>query len=209
MGTKVLAPKPPFAAVGDMMVLPKQLVARQRPVLALAAGIERIVLGLKQQEIVEPPDAVEPQVLVAHFGGETKEAAVELAYRLRAAGIGARLTFARNKRSMKSQMREGNRHNVRYMLDYRESELEAGADDGTADGGWRPNQSFQQGTLSTGWPSSRSMDFIGILHQTRIPGAEPLSIEIAHWLEERGIRTWTGSTGMTTRLMVMRQISIS
>jgi NAD+ kinase len=37
------------------------------------------------------------------------------------------------------------------------------------------------------------MDFIGILHQTRIPGSEPLSVEIAQWLEGQGIRTWTGS----------------
>ncbi len=37
------------------------------------------------------------------------------------------------------------------------------------------------------------MDFIGILHQPRIPGSEPLSIEIAQWLETRGVRTWSGS----------------
>ena len=37
------------------------------------------------------------------------------------------------------------------------------------------------------------MDFIGILHQTRIPGSEPLAVEISQWLEERGIRSWTGS----------------
>jgi len=38
------------------------------------------------------------------------------------------------------------------------------------------------------------MDFVGILHQTRIPGSEPLSVEIAHWLEDRGVRSWSGST---------------
>ena len=37
------------------------------------------------------------------------------------------------------------------------------------------------------------MDFIGILHQTRISGSEPLAVEISHWLEARGIRSWTGS----------------
>jgi NAD+ kinase len=37
------------------------------------------------------------------------------------------------------------------------------------------------------------MDFIGILHQTRISGSESLAVEISHWLEERGIPTWTGS----------------
>jgi NAD+ kinase len=38
------------------------------------------------------------------------------------------------------------------------------------------------------------MDFVGILHQARIPGSEPLSIEIAHWLDDRDIRSWSGST---------------
>lgn len=37
------------------------------------------------------------------------------------------------------------------------------------------------------------MNAVGILHQPKIAGSEPLSREIAHWLEERGIRTWCGS----------------
>jgi histidyl-tRNA synthetase len=95
------------------------------PGVGFGSGIERIVLALKQQEIT-PPEAVDQPILVAHFGGETKKAAVELLYRLRSAGIGARITFARTRRSMKSQMREGNRHNVKYMLIIGQSELEAG-----------------------------------------------------------------------------------
>jgi histidyl-tRNA synthetase len=95
------------------------------PAVGFGSGIERIVLALKQKEIT-PPEVVEPQILVAHFGGETKRIAVELVYRLRSAGIGARLAFSRTRRSMKSQMREGNRHNVKYILIVGESELEEG-----------------------------------------------------------------------------------
>ena len=95
------------------------------PGVGFGSGIERIVLGLKQQEI-SSPQAVDPQVLVAHFGGETKEAAVEIVYRLRAEGIGARLAFSRTRRSMKSQMREGNRYQVKYMIIIGDSELESG-----------------------------------------------------------------------------------
>jgi histidyl-tRNA synthetase len=95
------------------------------PGVGFGSGIERIVLGLKQQEIF-PPQPVEPPILVAHFGGSTKEAAVEIVYSLRDAGIGARLAFTRTRRSMKSQMREGNRHNVKYMLIVGESELQVG-----------------------------------------------------------------------------------
>ncbi|MDX1417303.1 MAG: His/Gly/Thr/Pro-type tRNA ligase C-terminal domain-containing protein, partial [Candidatus Promineifilaceae bacterium] len=68
----------------------------------------------------------EPDILVAHFGGATKEEATRLVYKIRDAGIGARLAFARERRSMKSQMREGNRHQVKLMLIMGESELESG-----------------------------------------------------------------------------------
>lgn len=95
------------------------------PSVGFGSGIERIVLALKQQG-VEPPDADRPEILIAHFGGETKPAATKLVYKIRDSGIGARLAFARERRSMKSQMREGNRHNVKYMLIMGESELEAG-----------------------------------------------------------------------------------
>jgi len=95
------------------------------PSVGFGSGIERIVLGLKQQEI-SPPQADEPEILVAHFGGETKTAATQLVYRIRNSGMGARFAFARERRSMKSQMREGNRNGARYMLIIGESELEAG-----------------------------------------------------------------------------------
>ncbi len=92
------------------------------PGVGFGSGIERIVLGLKEQEIAAPPSAA-PAVLVAHFGGETKNAAVQLTYQLRDAGIGTRLAFARTRRSLKSQMREANKHDVRFVLILGESEV--------------------------------------------------------------------------------------
>lgn len=92
------------------------------PGVGFGSGIERIVLGLKQQDI-EPPPADPPPVLVAHFGGETKAAAVRLVFQLRGAGIGARLAFARGRRSLKSQMREANRSSAQFVLIVGESEL--------------------------------------------------------------------------------------
>ncbi len=93
------------------------------PGVGFGSGIERIVLGM-QEAGLEPPAPEQPTVLVAHFGGATKQAAVQLAFQLRAAGIGARLAFARERRSMKSQMREANKHNVQTVLILGESELE-------------------------------------------------------------------------------------
>jgi histidyl-tRNA synthetase len=96
------------------------------PGVGCGIGIERVVLGLKLEEI-EPPAATAPAVMVVHFGGETKTAAVQLAYRLRQNGLRTRLAFARERRSMKSQMREADRHRARYVVIVGESELAAGS----------------------------------------------------------------------------------
>lgn len=95
------------------------------PSVGFGSGIERIILGLKEAGI-EPPLSVEPPILIAHFGGATKVAATQLAFRLRHAGIGTRVAFARERRSMKSQMREANKRDVRYVLVLGDSEVENG-----------------------------------------------------------------------------------
>lgn len=95
------------------------------PSVGFGSGIERIILGMKEQG-VEPPSAAPLPVLVAHFGGATKSAAVKLTFELRGAGIGARLAFARRGRSMKSQMREAGRHDARYVLIIGDDELAQG-----------------------------------------------------------------------------------
>ncbi len=95
------------------------------PGVGFGSGIERIILGLQEQGI-EAPATPQPTVLVAHFGGVTKKTAVTLTYQLRAAGIGVRLAFARDKRSLKSQMREANRWGVRTVLILGEDEVAAG-----------------------------------------------------------------------------------
>lgn len=95
------------------------------PGVGFGSGIERIVLGLKEQGIT-PPAPAAPSVLIAHFGGETKKTAVSLAFQLRQAGIGTRLAFAREKRSLKSQMREANKHAVKTVVILGEDELAQG-----------------------------------------------------------------------------------
>jgi histidyl-tRNA synthetase len=64
--------------------------------------------------------------MITHFGGETKQAANQLAYRLRAAGVGVYVAFARAKRSMKSQMREANKRDVAFTLIMGQDEMENG-----------------------------------------------------------------------------------
>lgn len=95
------------------------------PGVGFGSGIERIVLGMREQG-VGPEEAKPLPVLVAHFGGATKTAAVQLAFRLRGEGIGARVAFARRGRSMKSQMREADKHGARYVLILGEDEIAQG-----------------------------------------------------------------------------------
>jgi histidyl-tRNA synthetase len=96
------------------------------PGVGFGSGIERIVLAMKEQNLPAPL-LPPPPVMVAHFGGETKLAAVQLAFRLRQAGIGTRLAFARTRRSLKSQMREADRQGVQFVLILGETELADGA----------------------------------------------------------------------------------
>jgi histidyl-tRNA synthetase len=95
------------------------------PGVGVGIGIDRIVIGLKRQGITVPDQHV-PNVLVAHFGGETKEAALELAFLLRERGFGTRIAFAMGRRSMKSQMREANRLGVDFVFIIGSDELETG-----------------------------------------------------------------------------------
>ncbi len=92
------------------------------PGVGFGSGIERVILGMKEYGIELPPATSVP-VMIAHFGGETKVAANQLVFALRDAGIGARVAFARGKRSLKSQMREANKHDARFVLILGESEV--------------------------------------------------------------------------------------
>ena len=95
------------------------------PGVGFGSGVERVMLGMKEQG-VEPPAPSPVPVLVAYMGGAAKPAAVRLVYRLREAGIGARLAFSRRGRSMKSQMREADRLAARFALIVGENELAQG-----------------------------------------------------------------------------------
>ncbi|MEM9776510.1 MAG: histidine--tRNA ligase, partial [Chloroflexota bacterium] len=95
------------------------------PGVGFGMGLERGVAGLKAEGI-KPPSQPEPHIFVAHFGGDTKIAAVDITYALRAAGIGTRLAFARDKRSMKSQMREANKYKITHTIIVGDGELASG-----------------------------------------------------------------------------------
>ncbi len=95
------------------------------PAVGFGSGIERLVMVMQNQGLAAPPAEL-PQVMVAHFGSASKVAAVQTVERLRSAGIGAYLSFARSRRSLKSQLREANKYLVRFALIIGEEELADG-----------------------------------------------------------------------------------
>jgi histidyl-tRNA synthetase len=93
------------------------------PGVGFASGLERIVLTMKHQGI-EVPTLPSPQVLIAHMNQQTKLMGLKLAGDLRAAGIGALISFG--DRSLKAQLRQADRQGVAYTLIIGEREAEAG-----------------------------------------------------------------------------------
>lgn len=92
------------------------------PGVGFGSGVERVILAMQAQGIaVAPPSP--PTVMVVHFGGSTKLAALSLAEELRAGGISTFFAFARERRSMKSQMREADKREVSYTLIVGEDEV--------------------------------------------------------------------------------------
>ena len=93
--------------------LVEELGGTPTPGVGFASGLERIVLLMKAQNI-EPESLISTPFLLAYQGAEAKDAAVRLVNELRAAGMGAILTFG--DRSMKAQLRQANRSGVSYVL---------------------------------------------------------------------------------------------
>jgi histidyl-tRNA synthetase len=95
------------------------------PGIGFGSGIERLILTLKAQGVVPPPVA-RPEVQVSYVGQgyagrQAKQAAVILTRDLRRLGIGALLPFG--DRSLKSQLKAGDRAGVRFVIILGEGEL--------------------------------------------------------------------------------------
>ena len=103
--------------------LAELLGGRATPAVGFAAGMDRIVLALREEEI-EPPALPNPQVLVAYQGDAAKREAVKLATQLRQAEVRTVMTF--DNRSLKAQLKQADREGVQYALIIGEEELADG-----------------------------------------------------------------------------------
>jgi len=98
----------------------EELGGKPTPALGFAAGIERIILNLKQQGVPIPP-LPQPQVFIAYIGDQARDGAVKLASTLRRAGIG--VSEAISGKSLKAQLRQANSIGARYTVIIGEQEV--------------------------------------------------------------------------------------
>ncbi|HEU5227256.1 MAG TPA: His/Gly/Thr/Pro-type tRNA ligase C-terminal domain-containing protein, partial [Ktedonobacteraceae bacterium] len=92
------------------------------PGIGFGAGIERIILEMKRQDIVPAP-MPSARAFVVYFGKtpEYKDAAVQVTAELRHAGIKTEMSYG--NRSGKAQMKQANASGAHYALIIGESEL--------------------------------------------------------------------------------------
>jgi histidyl-tRNA synthetase len=91
----------------------EELGGRPTPAIGFAAGIERIILNLKQQD-VPIPTLPRPQVFIAYIGDDARDEALKLAARLRKNGIG--VIEAVGDKSLKAQLRQANNLGASYTV---------------------------------------------------------------------------------------------
>jgi histidyl-tRNA synthetase len=102
--------------------LAELLGGQPTPAIGFGAGIERIILELKAQKIVPPPEPT-LQAFVVYFGKTPafKDAAVQFTAQLRQAGIRAEMSYG--DRSRKAQMKQANASGAAYAVIIGEEEL--------------------------------------------------------------------------------------
>ncbi len=101
----------------------EEVGGKPTPAVGFAAGIERIILNLKKQDVPIPPPP-QPQVFIAYVGDEAKDEAIKLASTLRRAGLG--VTEATGNKSLKAQLRQANTVGVHHTVIIGDQEVKSG-----------------------------------------------------------------------------------
>ena len=101
----------------------EQLGGRHTPGIGFGSGIERLTLNIKRSG-VEVPDEPSPTYLVANVGEAARLPALELASRIRRAGVGAMLSSG--SRALRGQMRQANALGIPYVIILGDDEIGRG-----------------------------------------------------------------------------------
>ena len=98
----------------------EQLGGRPTPGIGFAAGMERMIINLKRQEVGVPDDPG-LRFLVASTGETARDMALQIAHRIRHAGVSAILSGG--SRSLRGQLRQANALGIPYVVIVGEEEL--------------------------------------------------------------------------------------
>ena len=120
--TEDLGAQAAVGAGGRYAGLVEKLGGPKVPGIGFALGIERLVLLLQQKE--EKIDSSTIDIFVAGLGEKASEFAFPLVHTLRQKGL--QVAMDHEGRSLKSQMKQANKLNARYVLIIGENELEQG-----------------------------------------------------------------------------------
>jgi histidyl-tRNA synthetase len=114
--------KTALGAGGRYDGLAELLGGQPTPGIGFGAGVERIILELKRQNIA-PPVEKRPTAFVVYLGKapELKDAAVQITAQLRRAGIKTDMSYG--ERSPKAQMKQANASGAAYAVIIGEAEL--------------------------------------------------------------------------------------
>ena len=101
----------------------QELGGRATPGIGFATGMERLALNLKSSGVTVF-DEPSPRYLVANVGDAARPAALDLAAKLRLAGVGAILSSG--SRALRGQMRQANALDIAYALILGDDEIARG-----------------------------------------------------------------------------------
>ena len=98
----------------------EELGGKPTPAVGFAAGLERIILNLKKQQL-DIPALPKPDAFIAYLEEEAKIEAMKIASELRKAGIA--VIMATGDKSLRGQMRQANSLGIAYALILGEQEI--------------------------------------------------------------------------------------
>ena len=101
----------------------EQLGGKHTPGVGFGSGLERLTLNLKRSE-VPIPEEPKPTYLVINVGDAARPAALELAAKIRQAGVGAIL--GNGSRALRGQMRQANALGIPWALVLGDDEIQRG-----------------------------------------------------------------------------------
>jgi histidyl-tRNA synthetase len=112
-----------LAGGGRYDLLSEELGGRPTPGTGFAGGMERLLLVLEKRKYKFDVQN-KPFVFIASIGKDGKRYAIKLAEKIRSNYISCEIDFL--NRSLKAQMREANRQNVKYVIIIGEEEIKNG-----------------------------------------------------------------------------------